>query len=133
MCNTYWEQSVEVLMAYGTLTPHLPGMLAAAPALTLFDWAKFLRQLHTAWRSAVLDAIEFRLLTPLQHAAEGLPWPLLAYDMHWPRADATWPHDTAAFAAWGAVRRKMTTVIATIARLSKLAIFYYWVLKRELV
>jgi hypothetical protein len=70
---TYLEQSVEVLMAYGTLTPHLPGMLAAAPALMLVELAKFLRQLHTAWRSELVDAIELRLLTPLQHDAEGLP------------------------------------------------------------
>lgn len=82
MHATYLEQSVEVLIAYGTLTPHLPGRLATAPALTLVDLAKFLRQLHTAWRSALLDAIEFRPLMPLQHAAGGLPWPVFAYDMH---------------------------------------------------
>ena len=109
-------------MEYGTLTPHLPGRLAAAPALKLVDFAKFLRQLHTAWRSAPVDANEFRFFTPLQHAAGGLPWPVLAYDMHWATEDATCPHETAASAVCGAVRRRMATVTAAIARMSKPAI-----------
>lgn len=119
--HTYLEQSVEVLMAYGTLTPHLLGRPAAALALTVVPLERFLRQLHTDWRSAPVDAIEFRLLTPLQHCAGGLPWPVRAYDMHWARADATWPHEIAAFVVCGPVRRRMVMVTAAIARISKLA------------
>jgi hypothetical protein len=121
---SYLEQSVEVLMANGTLTPHLLGRPAAAPALKLTDLARFLRQLHATWRSALVDAFEFRLFTPLQQLSDGAPWPLRAYAMHGATADATSPH-VIAFATCGAVRRRMATAAAATATL--------WMLKQAIV
>ena len=66
----YVLQSTLVLMGKETETPHLPGMLAALPML-MPDPARFLRQRHAACRSAEVDALAFRVLTPLQHAPEG--------------------------------------------------------------
>ena len=66
------EQSTEELMAYGMLTPHLEGMLAAFPALIpLMRPTKLLRQPHAARLSAVVLAAPARLLTPLQQPADG--------------------------------------------------------------
>ena len=49
------------------------------------------KQLHTAWRSAVVLAALLRLLTPLQHPAEGAP-PFCRYERHGVRPLVTCPH-----------------------------------------
>lgn len=111
-------------MTYGTLTPHLPGRPETAPAFKLTLLARFLRQLHAVWRSVPVAAFAFRLFTPLQQPADGAPWPLRAYDMHGEMADATSPH-VIALTACGAVRRRIATVAAATARMSKQAIFWW--------
>jgi hypothetical protein len=66
------EQSMQVLMLYGRLTPHLLGMHWALLGLRpLILAAPDLRQLHAAFLSAEVLAAELRLLTPLQQSAEG--------------------------------------------------------------
>ena len=106
-------------MANGTLTPHLLGRPAAAPALKLTDLARFFRQLHATWRSAPDTVFEFKLFTPLQQPADGAPWPLRAYAMHGATADATSPH-VIALVKCGAVRRRMATAAAATAMLRML-------------
>jgi len=71
---TYLEQSTLGLMGTPTVTPHLPGMLAALPMLpppppSLL--VMLLRQAQAACLSAVDDARLLSERTPLQHAAEG--------------------------------------------------------------
>jgi hypothetical protein len=72
-----------MLMGKGTETPHLPGMVATVPMLTLLTLlARLLRHRHAACRSELLRACPFRLRTPLQHddgSALALP---VAYGMH---------------------------------------------------
>lgn len=98
-------------MVYGTLTPHALGMEEIAPGLRpLTLAASCFRQLHAACRSAVLCAAAFRLRTPLQQPAGGVPVPERAYAMHWERSDDTWPQVIAASVP------EMTTVEATRAR-----------------
>jgi hypothetical protein len=70
---SYLEQSVEVLMGNDTLMPHLPGRPETTPALKLTLLARFLRQLHAVFRSALVEAFEFRLFKPLQQFAVGAP------------------------------------------------------------
>jgi hypothetical protein len=120
---SYLEQSVEVLMGNGTLTPHLLGRPITAPELKLTLLARFLRQLHAVWRSALVEAFEFRLFTPLQQFAGGAPWPLRAYAMQGATADATSPH-VIAVAVCCAVRRRMATAAAVMTRILELAIIY---------
>ena len=68
----YLLQLTLVLIGKETETPHLPGMVAALPMLMpLNDPARFLRQRHAACRSAEVDDLPFRVLTPLQHPTEG--------------------------------------------------------------
>ncbi|KRY88925.1 hypothetical protein T11_12237, partial [Trichinella zimbabwensis] len=65
---------VEVLILYGTLTPHLPGSPAARLGLSpLMAPEACLRQLQVVWRSAVVLAALLRDLTPLQQAAGTAP------------------------------------------------------------
>jgi len=108
-------------MGKGTLTPHLPGRPAAAPALKFTVLARFFRQVHAVWRSAPVAAFAFRLFTPLQQPADGEPWPLRAYAVHGATADATSPH-VIALTACGVVRRRIATAVAAMARMSKQAI-----------
>jgi hypothetical protein len=94
---TYLLQSVDMLMGNPTETPHLPGMVATVPMLTLLTLlARLLRQRHAAWRSALVRAALLRLLTPLQHdAGSALALPV-AYGMHGASDDPTCPQVIAA-------------------------------------
>jgi hypothetical protein len=84
------EQSTLELIGMPMLTPHLPGMPAALPMLTPPRRpAMLLRQLHAAWRSALDDALLLRLLTPLQHPADGAEALPMAYARHGEMADVT--------------------------------------------
>lgn len=120
--STYLEvQSVEDLMAYGKMMPHLPGRPAAAVALTMVPLARFLRQLHSdwwCWWAPVLyvASIKFRLLMPLQHSTVGLSTP--PYDMHWTKADVTLSQVMAAFAVLLGVVRRMVMVTAVMINLA---------------
>ncbi len=69
-------QLVEVLILYGMLTPHLEGRAAAAlefnPGIPL---AAFCRHRQASWRSFVVRAALFMVLTPVQQLAGGAPLP----------------------------------------------------------
>ena len=68
----YLLQLTLLLMGKETETPHLPGMLAALPMLIPLKYsARFLRLLHDACLYSDVYALPFRVLTPLQHPAEG--------------------------------------------------------------
>jgi hypothetical protein len=100
-------------MGKETLTLHLPGMLAALPMLTpLNDPARFLRQPHAARRSAAVEALPLRDLTPLQHPADGVAAFPIAYDMHGAMAEVTSLQLTAADAV-PAAASTATTVNTT--------------------
>ena len=76
-------------MGKPTLTPHLPGMPAAAPRLRdLMVPARVLRHRQAAWRSAVVRAALFSPLTPLQHHCVSPLLPV-TYEMHGAIADPT--------------------------------------------
>jgi len=66
--STFLLQSVDMLMGKGTETPHLPGMVATVPMLTLLTvLARLLRQRqHAACRSARAGT---RLVVETAHAA----------------------------------------------------------------
>lgn len=100
-------------MGQGTLTLHFPGMPAATPTLTpLMLLREDLRHLQTIWRSGVVFAAAFRLLTPLQQLSVSSPFPWVQ-GMHGDNNDSTRPHDTAPAARGGAAAR--TTASRTIA------------------
>jgi len=66
--NTYLLQLVLMEIGYGMLTPHFPGRPEARLGLRpemLFavDWM----HLQACWRSGVVLAILFKVLTPAQH------------------------------------------------------------------
>lgn len=61
----------------GRETPQLPGSPCAATVLGLIFGTADSMQLHAALRSAVVDADEAKVETPLQQADDGLPLPLL--------------------------------------------------------
>ncbi|WVZ54807.1 hypothetical protein U9M48_005552 [Paspalum notatum var. saurae] len=114
-CFMTWHVSVDMLMGNGTLTPHLPGMPATSPMLTLLTVpARFLRQRHACWRSALVLAALLRLFTPVQHdegSALDLPVP---YGMHGASADPTCPHEMAADAGDGAATTSSTSAATAI-------------------
>lgn len=94
---TYLLQSVDMLMGNGTETPHLPGMVATVPMLSLPTLpARLLRQRHAAWRSELVRAALLRLRTPLQHPEGSALTRPVAYGMHGASADPTCPQVTAA-------------------------------------
>lgn len=75
--KTYVAQLVEVLNLYGSLTPHLPGRVAAALGFKpRTEPAAPFKQLQAALRSGVVWATALSLLTPPQHCGEG-PRPLV--------------------------------------------------------
>lgn len=86
-----------MLMGNPTETPHLPGMVATVPMLTLLTLlARLLRQRHAAWRSALVRAALLRLLTPLQHDVGSVLALPVAYGMHGASDDPTCPQVIAA-------------------------------------
>ena len=70
-------QSKLVETVKGKLMPQLPGSACAADVLGLILGTADLMQLHAALLSALLDAADAKVETPLQHAVDGLPLPLL--------------------------------------------------------
>jgi len=117
---TYLEQSTLGLMGTPTVTPHLPGMLAALPMLTPPPppslLVMLLRQAQAAWRSAVDVARLLSERTPLQHAAEGDDAVPIAYPRHGATDEVTSPQLTAADAVLDATSSARTATAATRAR-----------------
>jgi hypothetical protein len=114
---TYLLQSVDMLMGKGTETPHLPGMVATVPMLTLLTLlARLLRQRHAAWRSELVRAWLLRLRTPLQHEEGSVLALPVAYGMHGASAVPTCPQviaadaDDASSAAAATTTARATTV-----------------------
>jgi hypothetical protein len=109
------EQSTFGLIGTPTLTPHLPGMLAALPMFPTHP-VMLLRQAHAACRSAVDDARLLSDLTPLQHDAEGEDERPMAYPRHGATADVTSPQLTAAEAVSAATSAATRTTATTAER-----------------
>lgn len=71
------EQSIFGETLNGRVMPQLPGSACAAATSGLtFDTTDMI-QLHAALLSAVVDAEDAKLVTPLQQAVDGLPLPIV--------------------------------------------------------
>lgn len=106
-------------MEQGRLTPHFPGMEAAAAGLRPVTLpAACLRQLQTACRSAVVLARALRFFTPLQQLAGGAPLPDFANPKHGAMDVAACPQVMAP-SDCGAISSTSSAATAATTRMSK--------------